>query len=753
MTKKTAARILAIAMALFVGMSFSMANPEPSSAASKPAKPTITGAKAVSTGSIQITWSKVKGAKGYQLYRGKKAIKRTTALKYTDQGLKAGTKYTYKVRAYKTYRQKQWYNKKTKKWVTKKPKKKYRGKTRTVTKYLYGKFSAAKSATTPKPAPAVDPLAVTNLKAAADHVSVTLTWTKAQGAALYRVCVNGEEAGTTETCKYTVSDLTPNTTYTFTVTAENGTKTGTAAELKKSTAPIPAPTGIKATVDGNNVTLTWNAVKSASGYTAMLDEPRTKINCTETSCTFENVDTSVVLTFYVGAKVNGKLGANTGKYILKPWPPAPANIKVSNITANTAVLSWNPVDGADSYQIVAGQNLYELGANGDRIARKGDVIATTSSTSYMVTNLHDVSEHPDPYKFYVVAGKNGNYGEYDELNATSFKTKENTPIFTEVTNISLTYGNTKIYLGKKWNSTTLSALKGASNGYEVVKRTGQGFNPNTDYRGNYPGDEYVHMFDINDYDKFLVVYVADNKITGWATNGPVFGSYYGKEIRWGDSVQGLSDSFDGIFKTPTDELSVLRHYFPDLDYGTSAYSGDTIIGGFRYKAEPLVFYNGEDEKRIGFHFTNAFRVAGGSAPVVYDADFDGGNRTWSGTYRVNNGEHSFTNTRYGAQAAAETMYASKKLTHDTENCTSGPLAGQTLSDRSYNVEAVTGIKYRGEVCCNGVTGEDYVRYYIGSSKHLYYILDPGATVVGLGYKYRYQVSLFGGGTTNVRIVY
>ena len=741
MSKKNTARELIIIMAMIISISFSIAELEPAEAMSKPGKPTLSSVKATSQSSIKVTWKKVKGAKGYQLYRGKKLIKKTASLYFTEKKLTAGKKYTYKVRAYKTYRQKQWYNKKTKKWVTKKPKKKYRGKTRTVTKYLYGKFSAAKSATTPKQAPAVDPLAVTNLKAAADHVSVTLTWTKASGAALYRVCVNGEEAGTTETCKYTVSDLTPNTTYTFTVTAENGTKTGTAAELKKSTAPIPAPTGIKAAVDGNNVTLTWNAVNNVDGYQVIMDNPKYKEKCTGTSHTIEGLDTSGVLTFYVCAHKNGKYSSKiSGKYVMKPWPPAPANIKATTITAHTANLKWNAVTGADSYIIVSGQTLYDYGANGDAIARSGDVIATTTGTSYMVRGLRKDTS----YKFYVIAGKNGNYGEYDASNAVTFATKSITSLSTNVTEITLKYENTSIYLGKPWGNAILSALRGASNGYEVVKRVGNS--------SNYVGDEYVHMFDINDYDHFLAVYVVNNRITGWATNGPSFGTYYGKEIRWGDSVQGLSDSFDGIFKTPTDELSVLGHYFSDLDYGTSAYTGDTIIGGFRYEDEPWVNYDGETEKRIGFHFTNAFRVAGNCAPVVYDADFDGGNRTWSGTYRVNGQNYPCSNIRYGAQAAAETMYASKKLTHYTESCTSGPLAGYTMGERAWTVEAVTGMKFCGEVCCNGTTGEDYVRYYIGSSGHLYYILDPYATVVGLGYKYKYQVSQFGGGSPTARIV-
>ena len=56
---------------------------------------------------IKITWSAVKGADGYEVYQYNSGTKKysrvatVTKTSYTRTGLKTGTKYTYKVRAYK----------------------------------------------------------------------------------------------------------------------------------------------------------------------------------------------------------------------------------------------------------------------------------------------------------------------------------------------------------------------------------------------------------------------------------------------------------------------------------------------------------------------------------------------------------------------------------------------------------------------------------------------------------------------------
>lgn len=69
----------------------------------------VSGLKATVTGhkSIKLTWKAVTDASGYKVYRATSAtgsyklVKTTTSKSFTNTGLKAGTKYYYKVKAYK----------------------------------------------------------------------------------------------------------------------------------------------------------------------------------------------------------------------------------------------------------------------------------------------------------------------------------------------------------------------------------------------------------------------------------------------------------------------------------------------------------------------------------------------------------------------------------------------------------------------------------------------------------------------------
>lgn len=67
----------------------------------------ITSAKNVKGKKVSLKWSKVSGANGYVVYRATgngsyKAVKTTKSVSYTNAGLKKGSKYSYKVRAYRT---------------------------------------------------------------------------------------------------------------------------------------------------------------------------------------------------------------------------------------------------------------------------------------------------------------------------------------------------------------------------------------------------------------------------------------------------------------------------------------------------------------------------------------------------------------------------------------------------------------------------------------------------------------------------
>lgn len=79
-------------------------------ASTKPIPSTPTAIKAASPAynNIKVSWAAVRGANGYELYRSNSStgkyslIKSTTSLSYTNSSLTTGTKYYYKVRAYRT---------------------------------------------------------------------------------------------------------------------------------------------------------------------------------------------------------------------------------------------------------------------------------------------------------------------------------------------------------------------------------------------------------------------------------------------------------------------------------------------------------------------------------------------------------------------------------------------------------------------------------------------------------------------------
>jgi fibronectin type 3 domain-containing protein len=117
------------------------------------------------------------------------------------------------------------------------------------------------------------PPAPTGVKAAAaGNGKVTLYWNPVAGATSYQVY----RGSTVITCavpspQAPCSDtgLTNGTTYTYTVHAVNGSGTS-ASSLPSLATPSnavpPAPTGVTATAENQYVTLSWNAVTTATGY-------------------------------------------------------------------------------------------------------------------------------------------------------------------------------------------------------------------------------------------------------------------------------------------------------------------------------------------------------------------------------------------------------------------------------------------------------------------------------------------------------
>ena len=136
------ALIIAIAISFTPILNFAGLGVDQAYAAAKVKAPKNVKVKVVSQTALKISWGKVKGAKGYTVYQKKgskfKAIKTLKGKSTTVKNLKAGTKYTFYVKAFK---------KKGKKKIYSKASKKVSAKT--------------KAAVTPAPQPAVtEPTAV-----------------------------------------------------------------------------------------------------------------------------------------------------------------------------------------------------------------------------------------------------------------------------------------------------------------------------------------------------------------------------------------------------------------------------------------------------------------------------------------------------------------------------------------------------------------------------------------------------------------
>ncbi len=219
------------------------------SAVTKLAKPAGVKAVSASSTSIKLSWNKVTGAAGYQVWKATAADGTYTALgsgsdlSRVSSSLTCGSTYYYKVRAYAEINGKKY----------------------------YGDYSAVVSVV-PKP------LAPTNLKVvSASATSLKLTWSKAAGATGYQVWRATSSNGTytsigsfTELSKVS-SGLTTGCTYYYKVRAyveKNGTRYYGDYSSVASGIPVPAaPTGVKAArASATSIKITWNKVSGATGY-------------------------------------------------------------------------------------------------------------------------------------------------------------------------------------------------------------------------------------------------------------------------------------------------------------------------------------------------------------------------------------------------------------------------------------------------------------------------------------------------------
>ena len=257
-------------------------------------------------------------------------------------------------------------------------------------------------------------LATPVVTATAERNTITATWEAIEGAANYTVTLNGEEKGTTTETTFSFSDLEYATEYTVSVVANPAEPTkykaslageATATTVTLTTLDTPNAT---ATLEGNVVTISWDAVDNAKEYYVYDNSNTFTETTTKTSVTFElNEYGYYYFSVVAKAEVGSLYKDSYEAYVNVPYEdpreylPAPTNV-TATIDGPNATISWEAVEGADGYQVV----YYD--SNGEN---RVDVKETTITlkVGYSVQNLY----------IYVFAIANENNTEY--LSSTSWE--------------------------------------------------------------------------------------------------------------------------------------------------------------------------------------------------------------------------------------------------------------------------------------------------------------------------------------------
>jgi N-acetylmuramoyl-L-alanine amidase/fibronectin type 3 domain-containing protein len=311
------------------------------------AKAKITGITSSNEDMLKISWKKVSGAKGYIISRstsknsGYKKIDTVTGkTSYSDDTVKAGKTYYYKVEAYNI-------NSGTK---------------------GYGGASDAVAGKTAKRTK-ITSIVSTNEK------TLTIKWNKITGAYGYRIKRSTDEDGTYKVVKtiksgnttsYKDTSVKAGKTYYYTV--ETMVKTGDNICYSGDSASMEGRTAKKAKIkyavsNGNNqIEVNWGAVSGAYGYRIKRSTSKNgtyKVVATlkgKNNTTYQDKNVKTAKTYYYKVetinKVNGKKGYSGDSAVVSAKTLKTTSITAVKATGSTSVrLEWKAVDGASGYQI------------------------------------------------------------------------------------------------------------------------------------------------------------------------------------------------------------------------------------------------------------------------------------------------------------------------------------------------------------------------------------------------------------------
>lgn len=223
-----------------------------------------------------------------------------------------------------------------------------------------------------------------NLQVTTTDHEINATWDAVEGAEKYIMTIDGNRVYEDKETSF-ITYMPPNTSYEIAVWAID--HAGTASEksiviAKTKEKLTPESPKFNVTTDETSLTVSWEAAERATSYVVLVDKSEV-YRGTDLSYTLTGLipKTSYVVDFW-SENEHGTSGQQRDTVTTKDPDklPAPKGLKVES-TWNTITLSWDPVEGANTYWVQKNNSFLYEGPN----------------TSYTITDL----EPDHPYSLYV----------------------------------------------------------------------------------------------------------------------------------------------------------------------------------------------------------------------------------------------------------------------------------------------------------------------------------------------------------------
>ena len=336
--------------------------------------------------SVALSWDTVSDATSYKVYRDGSLLGSVSSNSFNDSGLNDGT-YTYEVSSVGDNGES--------------------ASTASVSATVYTSL----------------PNAPTNLTATVNGDSVTLSWNAVSDANSYKVYRDGSLLGSVNTNSFNDSGLA-DSTYTYEVSSvgDNGESAGKASVSATVYTALPnAPTNLTATVSGDSVALSWDAVNDATSYKVYRDG--SLLGSVNTNSFNESGLADGTYTYEVSSVSNNGESASTASVnatVYTALPNAPTNL-TATVSGDSVALSWNAVSDATSYKVY----------------RDGSLLGSVSINSFTDSGLADGT-----YTYEISSvGNNGESASTASVSATVYTSLPSAP-----TNLTATVSGDSVAL-------------------------------------------------------------------------------------------------------------------------------------------------------------------------------------------------------------------------------------------------------------------------------------------------------------------